>query len=145
MKALLQRVSSASVRVEQELLGSIRKGLVILLGIYSEDDSSSLHLSKMDESFIVDEKGANAYLNIKKIISIAKLSKVDAIHPGYGFLSENKRFAEIIEEHNIKFIGPHSSHIKIMGNKIDAKKIMDENKIKHVLDAYLCMSLDCSK
>jgi len=72
------------------------------VGIYSEDDSSSLHLSKMDESFVVDEKGANAYLNIKKIISIAKLSKVDAIHPGYGFLSENPAFASAAKRAKIK-------------------------------------------
>ena len=94
------------------------------IGIYSEDDLNSLHLSKMDESFMVDEKGASAYLNIKKIIDIAKQEKVDGIHPGYGFLSENKRFAEIIEEHGIKFIGPKSEHIEMMGNKIAAKKIV---------------------
>ena len=70
-----------------------------------------------------------SYLNIPAIITAATLTNVDAIHPGYGFLSENKRFAEIIEEHNIKFIGPKSNHIGIMGNKIEARKIMQDNGV----------------
>ena len=63
------------------------------VGIYSEDDANSLHLSKVDEAYKIDEKGAQAYLDIKEIIRIAKESKADAIHPGYGFLSENSLFA----------------------------------------------------
>ena len=74
----------------------------------------------------------SSYLNVPAIITAATLTNADGIHPGYGFLSENQRFAEIIEEHNIKFIGPHSSHIKVMGNKIDAKKIMDDNQVPTV-------------
>jgi acetyl-CoA carboxylase biotin carboxylase subunit len=68
-------------------------------------------------------------LNIPAIITAATITNVDAIHPGYGFLSENQRFAEIIEEHNIKFIGPNSQHIKMMGNKISARKIMKDNNV----------------
>ena len=99
------------------------------VGIYSEDDSSSLHLSKMDESFIVDEQGANAYLNIKKIISIAKLSKVDAIHPGYGFLSENPSFASAAKRAKIKFIGPSERVLKIFGEKTEAKGLAEKLSI----------------
>ena len=93
------------------------------VGIYSEDDFNSLHLSKMDESFVVDEKGASAYLNIKKIIDIAKKEKVDGIHPGYGFLSENPSFAKAAKQAKIKFIGPSEKSLKIFGNKSEAKQL----------------------
>ena len=103
------------------------------VAIHSEADESAMHVRMADESICVGPASAqSSYLNIPAIITAATLTNVDGIHPGYGFLSENQRFAEIIEEHNIKFIGPHSSHIKIMGNKIDAKKIMDNNKVPTV-------------
>ena len=103
------------------------------VAIHSEADERAMHVRMADESICVGPASAqSSYLNIPAIITAATLTNVDGIHPGYGFLSENQRFAEIIEEHNIKFIGPHSSHIKIMGNKIDAKKIMDDNKVPTV-------------
>ncbi len=103
------------------------------VAIHSEADESAMHVRMADESICVGPASAqSSYLNIPAIITAATLTNADGIHPGYGFLSENQRFAEIIEEHNIKFIGPHSSHIKIMGNKIDAKKVMDENKVPTV-------------
>ena len=103
------------------------------VAIHSETDESAMHVRMADESICVGPASAqSSYLNIPAIITAATLTNVDGIHPGYGFLSENQRFAEIIEEHNIKFIGPHSKHIKIMGNKIDAKKIMDDNNVPTV-------------
>ena len=103
------------------------------VAIHSDADEGAMHVRMADESICVGPASAqSSYLNIPAIITAATLTNVDGIHPGYGFLSENQRFAEIIEEHNIKFIGPHSSHIKIMGNKIDAKKIMDENDVPTV-------------
>ncbi|MBD1148007.1 acetyl-CoA carboxylase biotin carboxylase subunit [Pelagibacterales bacterium SAG-MED31] len=103
------------------------------VAIHSDADESAMHVRMADESICVGPASAqSSYLNIPAIITAATLTNVDGIHPGYGFLSENQRFAEIIEEHNIKFIGPHSNHIKIMGNKIDAKKIMDENNVPTV-------------
>jgi len=100
------------------------------VAIHSEADESSMHVRMADESVCVGPSSAqSSYLNIPAIITAATITNVDAIHPGYGFLSENQRFAEIIEEHNIKFIGPKSEHIKTMGNKITAKKIMDKNKV----------------
>ena len=103
------------------------------VAIHSEADESAMHVRMADESICVGPASAqSSYLNVPAIITAATLTNADGIHPGYGFLSENKRFAEIIEEHNIKFIGPHSSHIKIMGNKIDAKKIMDDNQVPTV-------------
>ena len=96
------------------------------VAIHSDVDESAMHVRMADESICVGPASAqSSYLNIPAIITAATLTDVDAIHPGYGFLSENQRFAEIIEEHNIKFIGPSSEHIKMMGNKIDAKKVMD--------------------
>jgi len=86
-----------------------------------------------DESICVGPSSAqSSYLNIPAIITAATLTDVDAIHPGYGFLSENKRFVEIIEENKIKFIGPKSSHIAMMGNKIEAKRVMSENGVPNV-------------
>ena len=103
------------------------------VAIHSEADESAMHVRMADESICVGPASAqSSYLNIPAIITAATLTNADGIHPGYGFLSENQRFAEIIEEHNIKFIGPHSNHIKVMGNKIDAKKIMDDNKVPTV-------------
>ena len=93
------------------------------VGIYSEDDSNSLHLSKVDEAYKIDGKGAQAYLNIKDIIRIAKDSKADAIHPGYGFLSENSLFASSAKRAKIKFIGPNERTLKIFGDKISAKEL----------------------
>ena len=93
------------------------------IGIFSEDDLNSLHLSKMDESFMIDEKGASAYLNIKKIIDIAKREKVDGIHPGYGFLSENPEFSKAAKRARIKFIGPSEKSLMIFGDKSEAKQL----------------------
>jgi len=96
------------------------------VAIHSEVDEGAMHVRMADESVCVGPASAqSSYLNIPAIITAATITNVDAIHPGYGFLSENQRFAEIIEEHKIKFIGPSSINIKMMGNKIEAKKIMD--------------------
>ena len=103
------------------------------VAIHSDVDESAMHVRMADESICVGPASAqSSYLNIPAIITAATLTNVDAIHPGYGFLSENQRFAEIIEEHNIKFIGPKSDHIRMMGNKIDAKKIMDKTGVPTV-------------
>ncbi|MBS56249.1 MAG: acetyl-CoA carboxylase biotin carboxylase subunit [Rickettsiales bacterium] len=100
------------------------------VAIHSDVDENAMHVRMADESICVGPSSAqSSYLNIPAIITAATMTNVDAIHPGYGFLSENKRFAEIIEEHKIKFIGPRSNHIAMMGNKIDAKKIMEQNKV----------------
>ena len=100
------------------------------VAIHSDADEGAMHVRMADESICVGPASAqSSYLNIPAIITTATMTNADAIHPGYGFLSENKRFAEIIEEHQIKFIGPKSEHIEKMGNKIIAKKIMSENDV----------------
>jgi len=103
------------------------------VAVHSDVDESAMHVRMADESICLGPANAqSSYLNIPAIITTATMTNADAIHPGYGFLSENKRFAEIIEEHNIKFIGPKSKHIEMMGNKIVAKKLMGENGIPTV-------------
>ncbi|HEX3044061.1 MAG TPA: acetyl-CoA carboxylase biotin carboxylase subunit [Bacillota bacterium] len=97
------------------------------VAIYSEADRESLHVHYADEAFCVGPAPGNrSYLNIPNIISTATLAQVDAIHPGYGFLAENARFAEICETHHIKFIGPPASAIEKMGDKAMAKKTMKD-------------------
>ncbi len=115
------------------ILRACRELSIKTVAIHSEADESAMHVKMADESICVGPASAqSSYLNIPAIITAATITNVDAIHPGYGFLSENKRFAEIVEEHNIKFIGPKSTHIEAMGNKIAAKKIMDENGVPTV-------------
>ncbi|MFB7140553.1 pyruvate carboxylase [Gottfriedia sp. NPDC056225] len=94
------------------------------VGIYSKEDEGSYHRYKADEAYIVGKgkKPIDAYLDIEGIIEIAKKNNVDAIHPGYGFLSENIKFAERCEEEGITFIGPYSRHLDIFGDKIKAKQ-----------------------
>jgi acetyl-CoA carboxylase biotin carboxylase subunit len=112
------------------ILRTCRELDIKTVAIHSEADESAIHVKMADESVCVGPASAQlSYLNIPAIITAATLTNVDAIHPGYGFLSENKRFAEIIEEHNFKFIGPKSNHIGIMGNKIKARKIMGDNGV----------------
>ena len=93
------------------------------IGVYSEDDFNSLHLSKMDENYLLEGKGTSAYLDIKNIISVAKECKAEAIHPGYGFLSENPGLARATKKNGICFIGPEEKTLKLFGNKIKAKEL----------------------
>jgi len=97
------------------------------VAIYSEADRDSLYAHYADEAFCVGPAPGNrSYLNIPNIISAATLAGVDAIHPGYGFLAENARFAEICETHHLKFIGPGAEVIEKMGDKVVAKQTMRE-------------------
>ncbi|KPN13602.1 pyruvate carboxylase [Bacillus australimaris] len=93
------------------------------VAIYSKEDSGSYHRYKADEAYLVGEgkKPIDAYLDIEGIIEIAKRNDVDAIHPGYGFLSENIHFARRCEEEGIQFIGPTSQHLDMFGDKVKAR------------------------
>ena len=93
------------------------------VAIHSDVDSDSMHVRLADESICIgSRKPQNSYLNVGAIMSAADLTGVDAIHPGYGFLSENYHFAEIVTKNKIKFIGPSAEIMKKMGNKIEAKR-----------------------
>ena len=88
------------------------------------DDSDSMHVGLADESVCIgSHQPQNSYLNISSIMSAVDLTGAEAIHPGYGFLSENAKFSEIVNKHGIKFIGPSADIISKMGDKIIAKKI----------------------
>ena len=93
------------------------------VAVHSDVDSDSMHVRLADESICIgSHKPQNSYLNIGAIMSAADVTRADAIHPGYGFLSENYHFAEIVSNSKIKFIGPSAKIIKKMGDKIEAKK-----------------------
>ena len=102
--------------------------------IYSKEDRFSLHRFKTNESYLVGEdKGPiQAYLDIPSIIKVAKKAKVDAIHPGYGFLSESPEFAESCEKNNIIFIGPTVNILKKLGNKIESKKVAQQAGVQTI-------------
>ncbi|MBO1911670.1 ATP-grasp domain-containing protein, partial [Microvirga sp. 3-52] len=93
------------------------------VGIYSTEDSGSFHRYKADESYLVGEGKSpiDAYLDIEGIIALAKDTGANAIHPGYGFLAENAEFARRLEEENIIFIGPTSTHLMMFGDKVKAR------------------------
>jgi len=94
------------------------------VAVHSDVDEDSMHVRLADESVCIgSHQPANSYLNIPSIMSAIELTRSEAVHPGYGFLSENANFAKILEENKIKFIGPSSKLIKMMGDKIEAKKI----------------------
>ena len=97
------------------------------VAVHSNVDSESMHVQMADESICIGpHKAQDSYLNVQALISAFELSGADAIHPGYGFLSENYNFVKILEDHKIKFIGPSSALINKMGDKIQAKKIAKE-------------------
>ncbi len=94
------------------------------VAIYSEDDATSLYVKKADESYMVGPGPIQGYLNIHRIVDLATKVGVDAIHPGYGFLSENPRFPQLCEKKGITFIGPSSKTIAEMGDKVMARRMM---------------------
>lgn len=95
------------------------------IAVYSTADKDSLHVKFADEAVCLGRpQSADSYLNIPHLMAAAEITNADAIHPGYGFLAENARFAEICGEHNIKFIGPTPDQIRAMGDKITAKETM---------------------
>jgi acetyl-CoA carboxylase biotin carboxylase subunit len=97
------------------------------VAIHSEADKDAMHVRLADESVCIGPNSAtDSYLNIPAIISACEITDADAVHPGYGFLSENAKFADIVEAHGMAFIGPTAEHIRIMGDKITAKQtVMD--------------------
>ena len=98
------------------------------VAVHSDVDKESMHVRMADESVCIgSHQPVNSYLNIPSLLSAIEITNAEAVHPGYGFLSENFNFAKILEDNNIKFIGASSKLIKMMGDKIQAKKIAKEN------------------
>ena len=93
------------------------------VAVHSTADANSMNVRLADESVCIGPPPSNeSYLNIPALLSAVDLTGAEAVHPGYGFLSENANFAKVLEENNIKFIGASSKHIEMMGDKIQAKK-----------------------
>ena len=100
---------------------------IATVAVHSTADADAMHVRLADESVCIGPPPASeSYLNIPALLAACEITGADAIHPGYGFLSENARFAEMVEEHGITFIGPTPEHIRIMGDKIQAKETAKE-------------------
>ena len=96
---------------------------IATVAVHSTADADAMHVRLADESVCIGPPPSkDSYLNIPALLAACEITGADAVHPGYGFLSENARFAEILAEHNLEFIGPKAEHIRLMGDKIEAKK-----------------------
>ena len=123
-KILIANRGEIAVRV----IRACKEWGISTVAVHSDVDKDSMHVRLADESVCIgSHQPANSYLNIPSIMSAIELTNSEAVHPGYGFLSENQEFAKILEENKIKFIGPSSKLIKMMGDKIQAKKIAKEH------------------
>ena len=118
-KILIANRGEIALRIER----ACKELGIATVAVHSTADADAMHVRLADESVCIGGPPAkDSYLNIPQIVSACEITGADAVHPGYGFLSENARFAEILEEHNVHFIGPKPSHIRIMGDKIEAKR-----------------------
>ena len=96
---------------------------IATVAVHSTADADAMHVRLADESVCIGPPPArDSYLNVPALLTACEITGADAVHPGYGFLSENARFAEILEDHEVHFIGPRAEHIRIMGDKIEAKR-----------------------
>ena len=125
-KVLIANRGEVAVRV----IRACREIGIPTVAVYSEADADSLHVSLATEAYCIGPKeSSKSYLNIPAIISTALISGADAIHPGYGFMSESAAFSEICEQHGIKFIGPTGEAIRKMGDKAQARATMQSKDI----------------
>ena len=123
-KILIANRGEIAVRI----IRACKEWEISTVAVHSDVDKESMHVRLADESVCIGSHNPiNSYLNIPALLSAVELTNADAVHPGYGFLSENFNFAKILEDYKIKFIGPSSKLIKMMGDKIQAKKIAKEN------------------
>ena len=128
-KILIANRGEIAVRI----IKTARKMGIKAVAIYSDADRNSLAVKLADEAYHIGPSPANmSYLNVDKLIEIIQKSGADAVHPGYGFLSENRDFAKRLEEISVKFIGPGSYAIESMGDKIISKKIAQEAGVSTV-------------
>ena len=117
-KILIANRGEIALRVQR----AAREMGIKTVAVHSTADSNAMHVRLADEAICIGPPPAgDSYLNIPNIIAAADIAQADAIHPGYGFLSENARFAEIVQEHRIGWIGPDPEHIRTMGDKVEAK------------------------
>ncbi len=123
-KVLIANRGEIAVRI----IRACKEWGISTVAVHSDADSDAMHVRLADESVCIgSHQPQNSYLNISSLMSAVDLTGAEAIHPGYGFLSENPKFAEVVQKHGIKFIGPSSDLIKKMGDKIEAKRIAKKN------------------
>jgi len=116
--------------IAHRIIKACRELNITSVAIYSEADKLALHVRRADEAYLIGPSPASeSYLNKEKIIKLAKEIGADAIHPGYGFLSENAEFISMVEESGIIFIGPSSKSVKMMGEKTSARRLMKDNNV----------------
>ncbi|MCL4549847.1 MAG: acetyl-CoA carboxylase biotin carboxylase subunit [Bacteroidetes bacterium] len=116
--------------IAHRIIKACREMNIIPAAIYSEADKNALHVRRSDEAYLIGSSPANeSYLNKEKIIRLAKQIGADAIHPGYGFLSENSQFIKMVEDSEITFIGPSSKSVEMMGEKTSARRLMKEHNV----------------
>ncbi len=116
--------------IAHRVIKACRELNITSAAIYSEADKLALHVRRADEAYLIGPSPASeSYLNKEKIIKLAKVIRADAIHPGYGFLSENAEFIRMVEESGIIFIGPSSKSVKLMGEKTSARRLMKANNV----------------
>ena len=119
-KIVIANRGDVAIRVQR----ACREMGIHTVAVHSTADSSAMHVRLADESVCIGPPASKeSYLNIPAILSAAAISGADAIHPGVGFLSENSSFAQIVQDHGLTFIGPKPEHIRVMGDKIEAKKM----------------------
>ena len=119
-KIVIANRGDVAIRVQR----ACREMGIQTVALHSTADSSAMHVRLADESVCIGPPASKeSYLNIPAILSAAAISGADAIHPGVGFLSENPSFAQIVQDHGLTFIGPKPEHIRVMGDKIEAKKM----------------------
>jgi acetyl-CoA carboxylase biotin carboxylase subunit len=117
-KILIANRGEIALRIER----ACKELGIATVAVHSTADADAMHVRLADESVCIGGPPAkDSYLNIPQIVSACEITGADAVHPGYGFLAENARFAEILEEHDITFIGPSAEHVRLMGDKIEAK------------------------
>ncbi|HRE60524.1 MAG TPA: acetyl-CoA carboxylase biotin carboxylase subunit [Micropepsaceae bacterium] len=109
--------------IAMRILRACREMGIATVAVHSTADANAMHVRMADESVCIGPPPAkDSYLNIPSLIAACEITGANAIHPGYGFLSENARFAQIVSDHNLVFIGPTPEHIRLMGDKVEAKK-----------------------
>ena len=118
-KILIANRGEIALRVQR----ACREMGISTVAVHSTADENAMHVRLADESVCIGPpQAADSYLNIPSLLAACEITGAEAVHPGYGFLSENARFAEILREHGVTFIGPTPEHITVMGDKIAAKK-----------------------
>jgi acetyl-CoA carboxylase biotin carboxylase subunit len=118
-KILIANRGEIALRVER----ACKELGIATVAVHSTADANAMHVRLADESVCIGgPPSKDSYLNIPQIVAACEITGADAVHPGYGFLAENARFAEILEEHDITFIGPTAEHVRLMGDKIRAKE-----------------------